>query len=442
MGCVADLRSSISNQICGFLLGRLLESKHGADAAVLELCRDLSASGFEEEARMLSQPKTCFVIMPFGEKIDVDQQVIDFDEVYQRTIKPAITALGVECIRCDDIGEAGSIHRDMFHHIFEDDIAVVDITTLNPNVFYELGVRHALKQSVTVLIRRKGTQVPFNIEGFRVIDYDVFTSDGDADAGARIQEFVRNGLQKQKIDSPVHAHLDKLRIGGDTKRLPDGEVYEYAIAGVAGKTLALITGDLTKIRGIDIWVNSENTNMQMARYYDRSVSSTIRYGGAKKDPLGFVIEDTIGLELAALKGHHESVPSAVVLSTSSGELRRTNAVKRVFHAASVIGTLGQGYVQVPNVADCVSKALDLASQESVPEDRLESILFQLMGAGTAQGDISTTAERLIAACISFLKTRPDCPVKRVYFHVTRETTLEICHSVLEQAGATLIEATP
>jgi hypothetical protein len=77
-----------------------------------------------------------------------------------------------------------------------------------------------------------------------------------------VMKLARNGLQKQKIDSPVHAHLYKLRIGGDTKRLPDGEVYEYAIAGVAGKTLALITGDLTKIRGIDIWVNSENTNMR------------------------------------------------------------------------------------------------------------------------------------------------------------------------------------
>src|SRR5215813_4220648 len=54
MGCVADLRSGVSNQIFGFPLGRLLEPKHGADAAVLEPCRGLSSSGFEEEALRLS----------------------------------------------------------------------------------------------------------------------------------------------------------------------------------------------------------------------------------------------------------------------------------------------------------------------------------------------------------------------------------------------------
>ena len=79
--------------------------------------------------------------------------------------------LDLKCIRCDEIAEAGWIHSKMFEYIFSADVAVVDITSLNPNVFYELGVRHALKKSVTILIRKSGTPTPFNIQGFQMLEY-------------------------------------------------------------------------------------------------------------------------------------------------------------------------------------------------------------------------------------------------------------------------------
>ena len=90
--------------------------------------------------------KTCFVIMPFGEKKDIDGQPINFDVIYKDFIKDAVEGLSLKCIRCDEIAEAGWIHSKMFEYIFSADVAVVDITSLNPNVFYELGIRHALKK--------------------------------------------------------------------------------------------------------------------------------------------------------------------------------------------------------------------------------------------------------------------------------------------------------
>src|SRR4051795_12032243 len=112
--------------------------------------------------------RTCFVVMPFGEKKDLDGQDIDFDDIYRFFFKKAIEDLGIECIRCDEIQEAGSIHEKMFEHIYQADVVVVDITTSNANVYYELGVRHSLARRVTVLIRRKGTVIPFNIQGLQV----------------------------------------------------------------------------------------------------------------------------------------------------------------------------------------------------------------------------------------------------------------------------------
>jgi hypothetical protein len=93
-----------------------------------------------------------FVIMPFGEKTD-DDGTVDFDKIYDHLIKEAIESLDIECVRCDRIDEAGWIHRKMFEHVYTADVAVVDITQLNANVFYELGVRHALADRTTVLIK-------------------------------------------------------------------------------------------------------------------------------------------------------------------------------------------------------------------------------------------------------------------------------------------------
>ena len=78
--------------------------------------------------------RTCFIIMPFGEKKDFDGEDIDFDDIYRFFFKKAVEDLGIQCVRCDEIEEAGSIHEKMFEHIYHADIVVVDITTSNANV--------------------------------------------------------------------------------------------------------------------------------------------------------------------------------------------------------------------------------------------------------------------------------------------------------------------
>jgi hypothetical protein len=78
----------------------------------------------------------------------------------------------MKCVRCDEIEESGVVHKLMLEKIYQADAAVVDITTLNPNVFYELGVRHSLADCVTVIIKREGTNIPFNIRPMKAIEYN------------------------------------------------------------------------------------------------------------------------------------------------------------------------------------------------------------------------------------------------------------------------------
>ncbi len=156
--------------------------------------------------------RNCFVIMPFGEKIDVGGEVINFDDVYEFIIKDVvINRLKLDCIRSDEITKAGWIHKDMLEHIIQDDVVVVDITTLNPNVFYELGVRHALRQFVTVLIRKKATKIPFNIRGLRMIDYDLDIKNASK-AKDDIENFVRRGLEQQNNDSIIYEVFPDLKL--------------------------------------------------------------------------------------------------------------------------------------------------------------------------------------------------------------------------------------
>jgi hypothetical protein len=104
-------------------------------AAQKEALRSRGASGEGAMMAISQRKRTCFVIMPFGEKKDLDGHEIDFDDIYRFFFKKAIEDLGIECVRCDEIEEAGSIHEKMFTEIYNADIVVVDITTSNANVY-------------------------------------------------------------------------------------------------------------------------------------------------------------------------------------------------------------------------------------------------------------------------------------------------------------------
>jgi O-acetyl-ADP-ribose deacetylase (regulator of RNase III) len=385
--------------------------------------------------------KTCFVIMPFGDKINIAGETIDairesvataqpiaakyiqpieFDRIYTGIIEKAAVQLDLDCTRCDQIKGAGSIHEDMFRHIWEADVAIVDISTLNANVFYELGMRHTLHKKVTVLIQRKGTTAPFNIHGYRVITYDE-TNEAGADAAIEeIAAFVREGLRGEDGDSPVYKHLPLLRatVGAappERRIIESTEFYEYTVDALPRATVGFVTGDIGKIRDIDVWVNSENLNMQMARFHDASISGAIRWLGARKNPYTQrVIEDTIALELAgALEGCTE-VDAGAVIPTGSGALLASHGVKRIFHAAAVIGQPRRGYRPIPDIGACVTNSLELMDREGEVYS-LDTIVFPLMGTGVGGSSITEAVKALVTCVLAYLRKNPATRIKRIYF---------------------------
>jgi len=109
--------------------------------------------------------------MPFGRKKDEAGVFIDFDSIYQDLIAPAIEEAGMDVVRADEEMTGGIIHKPMYERLILCEYAVADLTTANANVFYELGLRHAVRRYSTVLIFANRGRLPFDVAPLRAMPY-------------------------------------------------------------------------------------------------------------------------------------------------------------------------------------------------------------------------------------------------------------------------------
>lgn len=182
------------------------------------------------------QPRA-FVVMPYGKKrLDevpsqfrkfdetcVDTE-IDFDAVYKNLLELALIQAGCEPVRADSETAAGDIRTDMFFELVTADIVVADISMANPNVFYELGVRHGVcSHGVLVVHNSLLSSRPFDVSVDRTFKYDgsLFRCAGNSAADqtdrlkravADLAETLRRALEgeRQTTGSPVYEHLPGL----------------------------------------------------------------------------------------------------------------------------------------------------------------------------------------------------------------------------------------
>jgi hypothetical protein len=153
----------------------------------------------------------CFVLMPFGRKPEGGGRIIDFDAVYNEVIAPAVLAAGMEVIRADQEQIGGTIHKPMFERLMLCDYAVADMTGANPNVYYELGIRHALRPRSTVLIFAEGTTLPFDLAMQRGTPYRMDAGGNLTDVAGdtvRISERLRSAHETAHDDSPLFQLVD------------------------------------------------------------------------------------------------------------------------------------------------------------------------------------------------------------------------------------------
>lgn len=166
--------------------------------------------------------KTCFVIMGFGIKTDFKTgREIDLDKTYNTIIKPVFDELGFLCYRADDIKHSGLIDIPMFENILKADFVIADISTLNPNVLYELGIRHAVRKFTTLIIAEKELDYPFDVSHIAIDSYEHLGKAIDYEEVIRFRKLLKDKIiqlqKKPQTDSPLYSLIPNLQMPSFTE---------------------------------------------------------------------------------------------------------------------------------------------------------------------------------------------------------------------------------
>lgn len=170
----------------------------------------------------MSQQPICFVITGFGLKTDYETgKTFNLDLSFSELIKPVFESLGFLCFRTIELNYSGSIERKMYEYILKADFVVADLSTLNPNALYELGVRHALKPFTTIMIGESSlfgdkangipSRLPFDLNHYVIIPYEHLgnkIADSEKEKfHQRMKKLIAELKDKEEQDSPVFDNL-------------------------------------------------------------------------------------------------------------------------------------------------------------------------------------------------------------------------------------------
>ena len=154
----------------------------------------------------------CFVAMPFGKKAPPGLRgpVVDFDRIFSHIEKSA-TGVGMEVIRADFEPAGGFIHKPMYERLLVAEYVVADLTFANPNVMYEVGVRHGASDRATVLLCAEPfvSGLPFDFRPLRVLPYGLSSAGAIApSAGKALAKTLAERLRQARagnapVDNPV-----------------------------------------------------------------------------------------------------------------------------------------------------------------------------------------------------------------------------------------------
>jgi len=185
--------------------------------------------------------KLCFVIMPFSSTERCTKE--EWTEIFQNVHKPAITGsrLGYKCERSEI--RTGAFIKDILLQLNQADVVLADLTDMNPNVFYELGVRHTLRNR-TILVSRTMDDVPSDLGQYGVIIYNT-TPKSVAEYKNKISEVLKDIKNNpERTDNPVSDYLHQKTIVTDPFEAKTIEKKLIALVSECSYNLSVIDSGL------------------------------------------------------------------------------------------------------------------------------------------------------------------------------------------------------
>lgn len=150
-------------------------------------------------------PRTCFVIMPFSSTASCTSE--EWTHIFENVFKPAIESSGLdyECRRSK--ATRGNVIAAIIRDLNDSYVVIADLTDRNANVFYELGVRHSLKNR-TIIIAQKREDIPSDLQGYASHVYSWKTQKDKDELAQRLRELLEEiDTNPERSDSPVNDFL-------------------------------------------------------------------------------------------------------------------------------------------------------------------------------------------------------------------------------------------
>ena len=164
--------------------------------------------------------KTCFIISSIGK--EGSEIRVKADEKFDLVFKPVLNELDYDVTRADKIGSPGSISREIVENIINSDLVIADVSDENPNVFYELAIRNAIKKPVIVFKGLEQT-MPFDIYDKRAISIDSTKPRVWENAKILLKHQVNEAEKKPEIasESILSDFTFEIKVGKETRSETD-----------------------------------------------------------------------------------------------------------------------------------------------------------------------------------------------------------------------------
>lgn len=144
--------------------------------------------------------RKCFIICPLGdEQSDIRKRS---DKLLNHVLEPVLLRNDYDAVRADQIPKVGFITTQIINLVVESELVIADLTGSNPNVFYELALRHASRKPYIQLVE-SGAKIPFDISGIRTISIDMSDLDSVEQAKKDIEAQIKEFQKGHQPDSPV-----------------------------------------------------------------------------------------------------------------------------------------------------------------------------------------------------------------------------------------------